>query len=587
MPPRKAFAAVALALAAVFGGGRAFRAAEPAPDAPPAADGDVPAGMPISLDGTVVPGEWADAPPRALSRDGPFLRVKHARGTLLLSLTTDRPWPRNGRLLLWARPGADPAAGTDPGTVLVDYEPFEHHRPHAVVRARAGTAWETREGAAVFRAARLSDAATVEGAVSLSALGVVDPASPAAPAKPLRWAAQWLLPGREPSHVTYPNGLDLGAVREGAPPDLATTRRWALAASWKDAAGPGAFSKTDWTAWTAADKELADRGARAHALSVPLRDGAPEPARGGDPAGGKVDRTIDDDLVGALRWIGAREPLTATDLRAMAIGLWRTNRYEAALSTLETLRLSPLGADDGEALYLQGMVAYDAERFEESARAFEALAARLGESLGGGYRGLAARSRAVGERFVAETAARREDAAKDDQPLALLETSKGTVLLRLLEDDVPEAVKNFVHLAEEGRDIDGKPIWPGSLFHRVVANGVVQGGDPKSRNEGCAAAGTGGSTWWIAPEANPRHGFFRGAVGWALDEETGRRVRGQFFVTTAPRPALGDGANAYPCFATVIAGMDVVDRLEACDVLKSVKILRKRPGTTYEPKKRY
>jgi cyclophilin family peptidyl-prolyl cis-trans isomerase len=233
------------------------------------------------------------------------------------------------------------------------------------------------------------------------------------------------------------------------------------------------------------------------------------------------------------------------------------------------------------------MAAYDAERFDESARAFDALAERLGPRLGGGFVGLAARSRAHAERFAAEAAARREDAAKDDQPLALLSTSKGDVLLRLLEDDVPESVKNFVHLAEAGRDVDGRPFYPGTLFHRVVANGVVQGGDPRSRNEGCAAAGAGGSTWWIPPERNPRHGYFRGSVGWALDEETGRRVRGQFFVTTAPRPALGDGDGAYPCFATVIAGMDVVDRLEACDVLRSVTVLRKRPGTVYEPKKRY
>jgi cyclophilin family peptidyl-prolyl cis-trans isomerase len=587
MPQRLALAALALALAAVLGGERAVRAAEPAPDGAAAAEGDVPAGIPVSLDGTVVPGEWADAPPRGFAREGPFLRMKHARGTLLLSLTTDRPWPRNGRFLLWARPGADPAAGTDPGTVVVDYEPLEHHRPHAYVRVRVGTTWEERPRAAVFRAARLGEAATVEGAIPLSALGVVDAANPAAPPKPLRWVAQWLLPGREPSHVTVPAGLDLGAVREGAPADLATTRRWALAASWKDAAGPGAFSKTDWTAWTAADQELADAGKRAHALSVPLRDAAPEPERGGDPMAGKVDRGIDEGLIGALRWVGLREPLTATDLRAIAIGLWRTNRCAEALATLETLRLSAVGADDAEALYLTGMVAYDAERFDESARAFDALAERLGEKLGGGYRGLADRSRAHGRALAKEVAARREDEEKDDQPLAVLATSKGVVVLRLLEDDVPEAVRNFVHLAEAGRDIDGKPFYPGTRFHRVVANGVVQGGDPKSRNEGCAAAGTGGSTWWIAPEPNPRHAFFRGAVGWAVDEETGRRIRGQFFVTTAPRPGLGEGASPYPCFATVIAGMDVVDRLEACDVLHSVEIVRKRPGTTYEPKKRY
>jgi hypothetical protein len=338
MPPRKAPAALALALAALLGGNAAFAPAEPAPDAAPAPEGEIPAGMPVALDGRALPGEWADAPPHPLSPAGPFLRVKHARGTLLLSLASDRPWPRNGRLLLWTRAGDGSGAGTDPGTVVVDYEPFEHDRPHALLKVRTAAGWETREGAAVFRSSDLNDAASVEGAVPLSVLGVVEGSSPAAPPKPLRWVAQWLLPGRTPSHVTWPAGLDLGAVRESAPSDLATTRRWAVASTWKDATGPGAFSKTDWAAWTAADRELSEKGAAAHRLAASLRDGAPEPARGGDPTEGKVDRKIDEALVGGLAWIAAREPLTASDLRALAIGRWRTNRTAEAIATLDALR---------------------------------------------------------------------------------------------------------------------------------------------------------------------------------------------------------------------------------------------------------
>jgi cyclophilin family peptidyl-prolyl cis-trans isomerase len=115
----------------------------------------------------------------------------------------------------------------------------------------------------------------------------------------------------------------------------------------------------------------------------------------------------------------------------------------------------------------------------------------------------------------------------------------------------------------------------------VVAAGIAQGGDPTSRTQGCDAAGAGGSSWWIAPETNARHRFFRGAVGFAMDPE--RRVRSQFFVMTAPKDDLH--LLGFPLFATVIAGMDVVDRLQTCDVLIDVEILRKRPHP-YVPKKR-
>jgi peptidyl-prolyl cis-trans isomerase A (cyclophilin A) len=198
------------------------------------------------------------------------------------------------------------------------------------------------------------------------------------------------------------------------------------------------------------------------------------------------------------------------------------------------------------------------------------------------YLGAARVAREFGTAWQAEQGAREEDAQKDDQPLAVLTTSKGAVTIRLLEDDVPESVAQFVHLSEAAKAEDGKPFYAGTRFHRVVSNGVAQGGDPKSRTEGCDAAGSGGSPWWIAPQANPRHGFFRGSVGWAMGAD--KKVRSQFFVMTAPKPQLK--SQGFTCFGTVIGGMDVVDRLEACDVLKAVTILRKRDHP-YEPKKSY
>src|SRR5207247_4566582 len=127
---------------------------------------------------------------------------------------------------------------------------------------------------------------------------------------------------------------------------------------------------------------------------------------------------------------------------------------------------------------------------------------------------------------------------------------------------------------------DGKPFYAGTLFHRVVPNAFAQGGDPASRTDGCEAAGSGGSEWWIPAEGNPRHRLFRGSVAYALDAQN--RVRGQLFVMTAGRPGLGEGS--YPVFATVTSGMDAVDRLDACDAILSVPILHKRPHESV-PKK--
>ncbi len=63
----------------------------------------------------------------------------------------------------------------------------------------------------------------------------------------------------------------------------------------------------------------------------------------------------------------------------------------------------------------------------------------------------------------------------------------------------------------------------------------------------------------------------------------GRRIRSQFFIMTTPKPELA--ADGFACFATVVAGMAVVDRLQQCDTLVSARVLRKRDHP-YVPEKR-
>ena len=387
------------------------------------------------------------------------------------------------------------------------------------------------------------------------------------------------MPGRQPSHLTFPEGLDIGATGGGAPKDLATTARWALSTSFPGAGGPAAFSKSDWDAFVASDAELAGKGERAHTLALERMG---EIGTGSGEEKPKRDAELLDGVIAPLRWIAAHERLTHADLRAWATALWRLNRAAEGLALLDaavTVDPTDEGPDDER---LAAMLATDVERYDEAAAHWDRVAALLPPRMAPPYVGAARTMREQGALFAAEAAARAQDAEKDDQPLARLRTSKGDVLIRLLEDDVPTYVAQFVHLAEAAKTEDGKPFYAGTLFHRVVANGVVQGGDPKSRTEGCEAAGGGGSSWWIPTEKNPRHSFFRGSVGFAMGADN--KVRSQFFIMTAPKPRLS--SIGFACFGTVVAGMDVVDRIEACDVLYSVTILRKRDHP-YEPKKNY
>jgi cyclophilin family peptidyl-prolyl cis-trans isomerase len=568
MPRRTPATALLLALLALGG-------APPArggPDAAPAAT-DVPVGIPVTLDGRPLPGEWDDAKPLEMP-GGPAIRVKQHRGTLLLAAALPGPWPPLGTFALYARAGTGEGTYQDEGAVVVDVEPREHDRPHALVRVRRGAAWARTDGRVVVRTAALDAAATMEAAVPLSLLGVGgrDPV-------PLRWLLAWITPGRMPSHVTWPAGLDLSASPRGLPPDLATTSRWALTERFPDGDGPGAFARTDWQALVAADEEIARRGEAAHRMVLDLLGGGLAESEGERP---KKDGPIVATVLDALGGIARREPLTARDVRACAVALWSLNRAPEAVARMETLLETAPGGPTAEDYRIAAMVALDAERFEDAARWYEAVAARTPEGIRPHYASAAARARSSGEAWAREQEARRADAERDDLPIALLRTSRGDVVLRLLEDDCPQAVAQFVHLAEAVKAADGTPFYAGTLFHRVVAEGVAQGGDPKSRTEGCEAAGSGGSAWFVTPERNPRHGFFRGSVGFAMGPD--RKVRSQFFLMTAPKPQLADGG--YPCFATVVGGMDVVDRLEACDRLLEVRIVRKRDHP-YEPRKNY
>ena len=128
---------------------------------------------------------------------------------------------------------------------------------------------------------------------------------------------------------------------------------------------------------------------------------------------------------------------------------------------------------------------------------------------------------------------------------AVLETDEGPVALRLLPAVAPRHVRNFVQLARAG-------FYDATLFHRLVAGRLLQGGDP-------GGTGRGGPGWQLEAEFSD-HPFARGTVAMARDPRLKDSAGSQFFIVLERTPEW-DGL--YTVFGVVESGMEVVDRLAA------------------------
>ena len=129
---------------------------------------------------------------------------------------------------------------------------------------------------------------------------------------------------------------------------------------------------------------------------------------------------------------------------------------------------------------------------------------------------------------------------------ATLNTSHGAITVELFDEDAPKTVENFRKLAADG-------FYDGVIFHRIIPDFMVQGGDP-------TGTGTGGPGYTFEDEIN-RHKVVRGALAMA---NAGPGTNGsQFFlVTTYAAPWL-DGKHTV--FGRVTGGMDAVDAIEAVE----------------------
>jgi cyclophilin family peptidyl-prolyl cis-trans isomerase len=129
---------------------------------------------------------------------------------------------------------------------------------------------------------------------------------------------------------------------------------------------------------------------------------------------------------------------------------------------------------------------------------------------------------------------------------ATLHTNQGDIAVELYDDDAPKTVENFLSLARKG-------FYDGVIFHRVIPDFMIQGGDP-------TGTGSGGPGYTFEDEFND-HPVARGALAMA---NAGPNTNGsQFFIVTAEATPWLDGKHTV--FGRVTGGMDVVDAISALD----------------------
>ena len=141
-----------------------------------------------------------------------------------------------------------------------------------------------------------------------------------------------------------------------------------------------------------------------------------------------------------------------------------------------------------------------------------------------------------------------------DNKIVVLETNQGVIEIKLMPEVAPKACENFVKLVEKG-------YYNGLIFHRVIKDFMIQGGDP-------TGTGMGGESIWGKPfedEVSPVAKF--DSPGILAMANAGPDTNGsQFFITTAKTPWLN---MRHTIFGEVVSGYDVVQKIEGVETVGS------------------
>ena len=132
---------------------------------------------------------------------------------------------------------------------------------------------------------------------------------------------------------------------------------------------------------------------------------------------------------------------------------------------------------------------------------------------------------------------------------AVIETNFGNIKIKLLAEIAPETVRNFVTLATSN-------FYDGTLFHRVIPNFMIQGGDPNTKESDKSVWGQGGPGYNLKAEFNSRS-HLRGIVSMARASDPDS-AGSQFFIVTSDSTFLD---RQYTVFGEVVEGLEIADKI--------------------------
>jgi cyclophilin family peptidyl-prolyl cis-trans isomerase len=146
-------------------------------------------------------------------------------------------------------------------------------------------------------------------------------------------------------------------------------------------------------------------------------------------------------------------------------------------------------------------------------------------------------------------------------PTATCETSLGSFTVELFTDKMPLTAGNFINLAKAG-------FYDGLHFHRVIEGFMCQFGCPHSRDPNSGRAGTGNAPHGTIKDEHPADAKISNQPGTLSMANTGAPNSGscQFFINTIDNSRLDwftPGPSRHPVFGKVVAGMDVVKKIES------------------------
>lgn len=156
--------------------------------------------------------------------------------------------------------------------------------------------------------------------------------------------------------------------------------------------------------------------------------------------------------------------------------------------------------------------------------------------------------------FVAQAEVKNRSFTKEEiqrmsNTKAVIETKFGKIELKFFPEKAPNHVNNFIELAKKG-------FYDGTIFHRIIPNFMIQGGDPNSKDHDKSKHGTGGPGYALKAEFNDilhKKGIL--SMARSMDPDS---AGSQFFICVADAPSLD---RKYTVFGEVVSGIEVVDKI--------------------------